>query len=246
MTRNIAGAEYVEALAVRESDRNARAAFQELVLRLNPRGGALLDFGAGPGSDARFYCEHGFDVAAYDVDPAMGEFCAQQCRDLIESGRLKLQYGDYGQYLAAGMEPGARRVQIVTSNFAPLSLIENLAPLFAKFHALSDSQGMVLASVLNPYFRGDLRYVWWWRNLAKLQRLGQYGVAGAQALIVRRRLSVFAQQCSPYFRLERVYRGSPPRTQAERDGIDLVQGARCAWRHLTDSRFIFLLFRRCH
>jgi SAM-dependent methyltransferase len=245
VTRNISGAEYVNAIAARGSDRDARSAFQKLVLRLMPQGGRLFDFGAGPGIDARMYCEYGFHVAAYDVDPAMGEFCAQHCRDLIESGRLLLRCGEYAQFLAGGADSIGGRVQIITSNFAPLCLIEELRPLFAKFHILSAPHGLVLASVLNPYFLGDMRYGWWWRNMFRLCRAGHYSVPGAQAPIVRRSLTEFAELCSPHFRLEAVYRGLPPRNAAELGGVDMRRGAHRAWRRLTGSRFIFLLFRHC-
>jgi hypothetical protein len=52
-----AGADYVEAITALQSDRSARSAYQDLVLRIATPGAALFDFGAGPGIDARFYAE---------------------------------------------------------------------------------------------------------------------------------------------------------------------------------------------
>ena len=241
MNRNIAGAEYVEAINASESDRLARSAFQSLALRLAP-GGALLDFGAGPGIDARFYARNGLAVRAYDVDPIMCDYFAEHCRDLIAKGWVTLERGEYSQFLAR--DDSGSRVDLVTANFAPLNLVGDLNALFAKFHAATTIRGEVLASVLNPYYRGDLRYSWWWRNLPRLGMTGQYAVAGAQAPIVRRRLACLARLCLPYFMLERVYRGLPERDAAEAEGIDLKDGARRAWLHLTDCRFLFLRFRR--
>ena len=97
----------------------------------------------------------------------------------------------------------------MTSNFAPLNLIDDLRQLFALFR-LTGPGGAVLASVLSPYYLGDLRYRWWWRNAARLAREGRYAVPGAQALIWRRRLKDFATQCTPHFVLERVFPGSTP------------------------------------
>ena len=69
MGRIVTGAEYVRQITALESDRQARAAFWDLVAKIAPPHAALLDFGSGTGMDARFYVERGFAVAAYDVDP---------------------------------------------------------------------------------------------------------------------------------------------------------------------------------
>ena len=56
----VTGAAYVAQISARQSDRRARFAFQQLVFRIVQPGGALFDFGAGPGIDARFYAESGY------------------------------------------------------------------------------------------------------------------------------------------------------------------------------------------
>lgn len=243
-TRNVTGTEYVQAMSAREADRLARTAFQDLLLRIAPGQAMVYDFGAGPGIDARFYAQHGFEVAAYDVAPEMCEFFSSHCRDLIDAGRVRLERGTYQEFLSRDAVDGSRRADVVTSNFAPLSLVGDLKPLFAKFHALTGPEGKVLASVLNPYWRGDLKYGWWWRNVLRLRRDGHYSVPGAQAPIVRRRLAEFDSQSAPYFKLQRVYRGLPPRNEADANGIDLSRGDRYAWMHITSSQFLFLLFSK--
>jgi hypothetical protein len=92
MSEIVTGEAYVEAITSRESDRRARAAFQDLVLRIARPGAALFDFGAGPGLDARLYAERGFTVTAYDIDPKMREFFSVYCREFIETGKILL-YG---------------------------------------------------------------------------------------------------------------------------------------------------------
>jgi SAM-dependent methyltransferase len=228
--RLVVGAEYDRAITALESDRRARSAFQQLVLSIAPAGAALYDFGAGTGIDARFYAEHGFTVGAYDVDPAMREHFAIACRALIEAGRISLDAGSYPQFLSCSTLNGGRRVGLITSNFAPLNLIADLARLFEKFHALILADGRVLVSVLNPYFVGDMRYAWWWRNALRLWRVGHYSVAGAQAPIVRRRPADFARQSAPWFALTRVFPGLP-------------SGRRSLLRLVT-CRFMFLLFEK--
>ena len=85
--RIITGSDYVAALSARASDRRYRAHFQKVTLGLVPEGGALFDFGSGPGIDARYYAEHGRRVSAYDVDPLMCAHFAAHCADFIDRGR---------------------------------------------------------------------------------------------------------------------------------------------------------------
>lgn len=242
----VTGAKYVEQVTALAADRRARSAFLSLVLRLASPGATVFDFGAGPGLDARFYAEHGFRVAAYDVDPGMCEFFADHCRDLIRAGRVTLSCSSYRDFLARDACRVEGDVELVTANFAPLNLIDDLRPLFAKFHALTSPDGKVLASVLSPYFLGDLKYGWWWRNLPRLWRDGHYSVQGAQAAIVRRRPMDYAAQSAPYFTLQRVFRGLPPsKMQRDVTGIDVTEGAQpLAALRLSTCQYMFLLFER--
>lgn len=239
----VTGAQYVRQITALESDRRARAAFQELVLRLAPPGSALFDFGCGTGLDCRFYAERGFTVAAYDVDPQMCDFFAAHCRDLIETGRVSLDSGQYRDFLA---RESPRGIDLVTSNFAPLNLVADLQALFAKFHALTAPGSRVLASVLNPCFVGDLKYRWWWRNALRLWRDGRFCVPGAQAPIVRRRLADYAAQSAPYFTLKRVFRGLPPSREQDAAGVDVSRGPRYAGLRMNTCRYLFLLFEKQH
>jgi SAM-dependent methyltransferase len=242
----VTGARYVEQITALESDRLARSAFHDIVTKIAPPGGALFDFGSGTGIDARFYAERGFKVAAYDVDAQMCEFFADHCRDLIESGRVTLHAGDYRDFVANMQPGGAGCIDLITSNFAPLNLVGDLRELFAKFHALTRPEGRVLASVLSPYFLGDLKYRWWWRNSLRLFRTGHYAVPGTQAPIVRRRLDDFARQSAPYFTLKRVFRGLPSSNRRGAEGLDASSNALHAGLHVSTCRFMFLLFERQH
>jgi len=213
------GAEYARAITARASDRRARSAFRELVLRLAPPGGALLDFGAGAGLDARYFAERGFRVRAYDNDPRMCEFLAHHCHELIATGRIEIEKGGYAEFLARGGAEEGRAVDLVMANFAPFNLIADLPALFARLHTLTVPGGRVVASVLDPYYIGDAKYRWWWRNLPRLWRLGRYAVRAAGGEIVRRTPGDFRAQCAPWFTLERLVR-------------------------LRGCRFLFLVFRR--
>ena len=237
------GAGYVEAITALQSDRRARSAFQDLVLRIASPGAALYDFGAGPGIDARFYAERGFSVGAYDVDPGMREYFRDYCHESMQAGRVALDIGTYREFLAH-KTAGEGHVELVTSNFAPLNLVDDLRDLFAKFHSLTLPGGKVLASVLSPYFIGDLKYGWWWRNSLRLWRDGRYSVAGAHSPIIRRRLADFAGQSAPYFALTRVFPGLPQFWRRHPNGVDMSRGGRHAWLRMTTCRFMFLLFEK--
>jgi SAM-dependent methyltransferase len=242
--KTLTGAEYVRQITSLEPDRRARSAFQDLVLRIAPPGGALFDFGAGPGIDARFFAERGFAVEAYDVDPKMREFFTAYCGDLIDSGRVTLDSGTYREFLSRKTATAGRRADLIISNFAPLNLVDDLHELFAKFHELTGPDGKVLASVLSPYFIGDMRYRWWWRNAPRLWRDGHYFMPGPQAPHMRRRLDDFIALSSPYFKLARVFRGLPPYRAKYTGGIDATGGSRYAWCRAATSRFMFLLFEK--
>jgi len=240
MSETHTGARYVEAISALPSDRRARAAFQDLVMRIARPGAALFDFGAGPGIDARFYAERGFRVGAYDVDPGMCDYFSVHCRELIQAGQITVNTGTYPDFLASETPCDAPEIDLVTSNFAPLNLVKDLQGLFRKFHTLTAPNGKVLASVLSPYFVGDLRYRWWWSNCRRLWRKGHFAVPGAHGPIVRRRLAEFAAQSAPYFVLKRVFPGLP----SYADGIDMNRHGSRAWLRLTSCRFMFLLFEK--
>ena len=244
LQRTPAGAEYVNQITAQESDRSTRSAFRDLVLSIASPGAALFDFGAGPGIDARFFAERGFTIDAYDVDPRMREFFTDHCRDLIDSGRVSLDGSAYREFLTRDIADSRRRVDLVVSNFAPLNLVDDLRELFAKFHALTGPQGKVLASVLNPYFIGDMRSRLWWRGAPRLWRDGELFLPGPQAPYYRRLLANFRTVSAPHFRLSRVFRGLPPSPAGHSNGIDLQRDGRLAWLRIARCRYMFLLFEK--
>ena len=236
----VTGAAYEAQLSRGRADRRARTAFRELAVRLAAPGTVLLDFGCGTGMDARFYAERGLRVRAYDADPNMCDYFEANCRSEILSGRVTLERGSYQSFLR--QEPGAPGVTLVTANFAPLNLVENLSELFTALHALTVPGARVLASVLSPYFAGDLRYRWWWHNLPALIRHGHYSVAGAPGPIVRRGLGNLAAQAAPFFSLQSVSRDALP--AALRGAQAARPPGRYAWLPLVAGRYMFLLFSR--
>jgi SAM-dependent methyltransferase len=230
MTTTVAAEEYVAAMSVHESDRRARMAFQGLALQLAAPSSCLLDFGCGPGIDAKVYASHGLSVLAYDVDPRMCAGLAQLCAPELASGAIRLHRGSYREFLGQHVPEMRERygVELVTANFAPLNLIEDPHELFAALHALTAPNARFLASVLSPNFIGDMKYGWWWAHRAQYLRKGHFSVAGSPFRIFRRSLADFAARAAPYFELTRAVRGLP--------------GARPF--ALATSRYTFLLFEK--
>jgi SAM-dependent methyltransferase len=235
LQRTPAGAEYVDQINAQESDRRARSAFRELVLRIAPPRAKLFDFGAGPGIDARFFAEHGFTIDAYDVDPRMRAFFRDHCRDLIDSGRVTLDGGAYRAFLTRTTLGNSCRADLVISNFAPLNLVDDLHELFEKFNALTGPKGRIFASVLCPWFIGDMRSRAWWRDAPRLWRHGQVFLPGPQAPHYRRLLRNYRAAGAPHFRLSRIF--CP-------NGIDRRLDGRISWLHAAGCRYVFLLFEK--
>ncbi len=244
MTTTHTGAAYFDYITRVDSDRRARAAFQDLAVRLAPPGALLFDFGAGPGIDARYFAECGFTVRAYDVDAHMCEFFAGHCRDLIDQRRITLETGSYREFIDRPVPASERRADLVVSNFAPLNLVPDARELFAKFHALTAPHGRVLASVINPWFIGDMRHLWWWRIAPRLWRDGHFFMPGPQAPHTRRPAAAFGVCGEPYFKLTQVLRGLPARGGHAAAECNARPRRSDPWFRLAAARFMFLLFER--
>jgi SAM-dependent methyltransferase len=232
----VAGEDYVAAITTHESDRAARRAFQGLVVRIAPPGSCIFDFGAGPGIDAQFYAQQGLRVIAYDRDPRMCASFLRRCRSEIDRGQVRLYEGDYREFLnhLAPALPRQYDIELVTCNFAPLNLVEDLPELFRALHQLTGPRGKVLASVLNPWFLGDVRRTWWWGSRFSYLRRGRFTTVGPSGDVIRRSRANFAAQAAPRFTLDLVLRSLPGPAGVTMESVG-------PWG-LATSRYMFLLF----
>jgi hypothetical protein len=147
---------------------------------------------------------------------------------------VELLRGSYREFLDT-LVPAIRDrvgVAVITANFAPLNMIEDLHELFARFHALTHSGARIVTSVLHPYFIGHVRHRLWWRNRLR----GCYEYPSMTGTVFRRSVSNFRSQAAPYFTLEGLANGLPGR-----NGLQL---RRANWVSFTASRYLFLVFRR--
>jgi SAM-dependent methyltransferase len=234
----VSGERYVAAMMARRSDRRARQAFVDLATEIVAPGAVILDFGAGPGIDAKAFAARGYRVYGYDTDPAMRATFERVCHDEIRRGEVTLWTDDFQTFLASTALPMARAADLVVANFAPLNVVDSPRDVFRAFAALTTPDGRVLVSVLNPRFLGDLRYRWWWRNLPALGRHGEFAVKGRQFSVYRRTPRFLASAAASYFRLDRVERGLPTPLFLRRGPLGPL--ARLS------SRYLFLLFTKNH
>lgn len=240
MNSLVTGSAYVKALTAADDDRVCRAAFLDLALRLGPPRAVMLDFGCGPGLDARVYAEHGWRVYAFDVDASMCAYVRDSCARDIEAQRISLVECSYPEFLdssAAHFPP----MDLITANFAPLNLVAEPAALFRRFAAMLRPSGRVLASILNPFNRGDLRYPWWWRGLPQLLTQGRYTVPGAQAPITRWLPGRLVCEAGPAFALDAIHAPAAHGPVAVRrvDSASLPD-----WPAIAAARYLFLTLRR--
>jgi SAM-dependent methyltransferase len=231
----ITGEAYVRAMSARAADRDARSAFREAVLRVAPPRGSIFDFGAGPGTDAKFYADQGFRVFAYDNDDEMCAALRARCADEIAAQRITLVESSYDDLLKGAPLRDIRDIDLVTANFAPMNLVPAPRETFEMFHSLVAERGQLLLSVLNPSFIGDMRYGWFWTNRLRLWRDGHFAFRG-RVDVWRRSVGEFVRLSAAGFRLRGVIRGLPT--------PQWWTVAPIRWFARPTSQYLFLLFER--
>jgi SAM-dependent methyltransferase len=179
-------------------------------------------------------------VSAFDVDPAMQDYFSKYCETEIAAGRVRLLSGSYCDFLGAGMHE-CRPLDLITTNFAPLNLVADLPPLFARFAASLKTDGKLLVSVLNPYFHDLWKSRKWWLRAPRLAVEGRFTTRLHGNIPVTRWLTGrLARQAGPYFTLASIYTpdiaapGDPPvrvRLANPRD-----------WRRIAATQFLFMVF----
>ena len=183
----------------------------------------------------------GLRVGAYDVDTAMCEYFAIHCAAEIASGSVQLNTGPYQDFLRSPDLRAGDGVDLVVSNFAPLNLVGDLAPLFLKFAAMLGANGQLLISVLNPFFHLMTSGSRWMRFPELLWR-GRYTTQLHGVIPVTRWLpGRLARIARPFFELTAIHVpvSDPPGCPPTR----LNPSVLCAPRHAA-TQFLFLQFHR--
>jgi SAM-dependent methyltransferase len=227
-----AAAEYDVQVDGSAVNRAFRDAFRARVALLAGANGTILDFGAGTGTDASWYAERGHRVVAYDRSAGMMAALERRCADAIARGAIVPVLGDVAQLERAlgAFAP----VDVVAANFAVLNHVRDLGPLFASLGASLRPDGTLVASLLNPIHRADLRRPGWWRVLAQSLWTGRITVGGAVTTHRHFAWSV-RRMAQPVFELEE-------RGRLDEHGDWSPAPAR--WRELTRPEFHFVVLRR--
>lgn len=241
MSAAVTGVAYVEAMNRDPVDAEYRRAFLSLALTLAPPRGSVFDFGSGPGIDARHYAEAGLRVEAYDIDAVMCEYFARHCAAEIAAGTVRLHTGAYEDFLHSPRTQGG--IDLIVANFAPINLVADLPPLFAKFAAMSKPGGKLLLSVLNPFFHGLLGSPRWLARLPRLLWHGKYTTKLHGIIPVTRwHPSTLAREAAPSFTLTSVH--APYTTPPARPPRRVILIEPGGWKHVAATQFLFLEFQR--
>ncbi|HEY4080598.1 MAG TPA: class I SAM-dependent methyltransferase [Burkholderiaceae bacterium] len=212
----------VEGLA---SNDEVRRRFRERVSQAAGPGGLILDYGCGTGIDAQWYAECGHRVLAYDVSAQMVDQLRLRCAGEVASGCIAPMAGrlDVLERALENREP----VSVIAANFAVLNHVRDLGPLLHRLASHLAPQGLLVASVLNPFYRGDMLRAWWWRSLVRSGWTGAIRVEG-QVTTHRHFTSAVRRAAAPDFVLEEV--------RAANGGSGLAS---------MGSNYLFLMLRRC-
>ncbi len=158
-------------------NRAIRNAFRSRVAMLAGPGGTILDFGCGTGTDAAWYADQGHRVIAYDISSAMLGVLRVRCAEAIAQGTIiPVIPGDFRD-LELTLQR-ASPVDAIAANFAVLNHVDDLAPLLASLSSHLTPGASLVAALLNPWYRADMKQRWWWRGLVGSLRTGAITLHG--------------------------------------------------------------------
>jgi SAM-dependent methyltransferase len=183
--------------------RQHRECFWKAAAALLPPKARLLDFGAGTGLDAQHFAAAGHTVTAYDISPGMMAVLRTRCAAQIESGVVRSVVGTLDD-LRAAIDP-SERFDGVLCNFAVLSLIRDLHPVFRLLADVLRPGGRLIFSIQNPWFIGDVKTRVFWRALRGLLRTGVMRYTSAETGDMWRHLPAQVRRAArPDFRAVRL------------------------------------------
>jgi SAM-dependent methyltransferase len=210
-----------------------RDVFRRRVSALAGVGSSILDFGCGTGSDAAWYAAQGHRVIAYDISSGMVDVLRSRCAATIREGRIVALAGGLNvlrEELAQTAPVGA-----IAANFAVLNHVRDLSPLFRELSSHLAPGGVLVASVLNPFYQYDMKSRWWWKGLFFSIWTGSITMAG-KVTTYRHFTRAIRRMAAPFFRLVE--------KQASTAAVEGISAGSAPWRISLDSNFQILVFRK--
>jgi SAM-dependent methyltransferase len=211
-----------------------RAAFRRRVVDAATPGSTILDFGCGTGSDAAWYASRGYRTVAYDISPGMIDCVRRKCEREIAAGAIIPLTGAIDRLDAQLARVGA--LGAIAANFAVLNHVRDLRPLFRLFARHVVPGGIVVASVLNPFYWRDMTRGWWWTSACRSLGTGAIRFAG-DVVTYRHRVGSLRRMAAPAFALPGP--GRQP-LDPQGDGVRVL-----SWLNAWSTNFLVLTFRRC-
>lgn len=150
--------------------RAVRECFWEQAEAHLQRPSRILDFGAGSGIDAEHFAGLGHTIVAYDLSDGMIGMLRERCQTQIACGQVLPLAGALREVRPVLLQMPT--FDAVICNFAVFSVIPDLEPVLRLFGEIVRPGGVVLISVQNPLYRGDLLRRAFWKALLSFPREG--------------------------------------------------------------------------
>jgi SAM-dependent methyltransferase len=221
---DLAAARYDAEVDGEPKNASIRDAFRTRVSAIAGRGALILDFGCGTGTDAAWYVARGHRVIAYDLAPRMVDALRIRCQAEIEAGLITTLAGRIDVLVAALERVGA--VSVIAANFAVLSHVRDLGPLLQMLAPHLVADGALMVSVLNPFYRHDMRRTWWWRGALRSLWTGAIKLVG-DVTTYRHFTGTVRRAAAPAFVVTEI-------------GAASGNG----WKNTVASNFLFLVLRK--
>ena len=213
-------------------NRALRDAFRARVSALAGPAGRILDFGCGTGTDAEWYAAQGHQVVAYDISAGMVDVLRARCAEAIADGRIVPLVGGLSDFARAMHDVAP--LGAIAANFGVLNHVEDLRPLLARLASHLRPDGALVASLLNPLYKGGMRWRSWWRLQLPAQWTGMVTLRG-DVTTHRPYLHTLRRMARPALSLVEV-------GHVDEDGR--WSSAALPWRRQLHEQFHFVVLRR--
>ena len=225
-------AQYDDQVDGHELNRTTRDAFRPRVSELAGPAGTILDFGCGTGTDAAWYADRGHRVYAYDISAGMVDVLCARFSEHVARRRIIPIAGSLAE-LESALRPRAP-VDAVASNFAVLNHFHDLDAPFHMLASLLRPGGSLVASMLNPFQRDDVRRLWWWRGLLESLRTGSIPYHG-EVTTYRHFVGTIRRMARPHFAHVEV---------GHADATGRWSNEPLGWRDAMGPHFLFVALRK--